>query len=123
MEADFQAVTGAAGPGPAAPPRSFVVPGCPAPWESYETVGDAGSAALLNGLNGRERQLEERRKRTPDVAFSLTKGTWQLAVVYERTPGARGHLTLLATNGSPACEEAFGQAQTAGTRSAQNRTS
>lgn len=94
-----------------APPRPFLVPGCLAAWESYEHVSDARWAALLDGLASRRWQLTGRLKRPPTVASSLTKGAWQLLVVHEKRPGTREHLSLLATNGTPACEEAFKQAQ------------
>ncbi|MFJ6372678.1 hypothetical protein ACIQK5_31405 [Streptomyces virginiae] len=116
VAADFDAATAAVGLGPAAPPRSFMLPGCLASWESYEPVSDAQWAALRDDLTGRQWRLTQRLKRPHTVASSLTEGTWHLTVVYEDTPGAREHLSLMAANDTPACEEAFEQAQAAGTR-------
>ncbi|MER6257608.1 hypothetical protein ABT224_40435 [Streptomyces sp. NPDC001584] len=116
VKADFEAATGAAGLGPAAPPLSFTVPGCLAPWESHEHVSDARLAALLDDLAGRRWQLTERWTRPHAVASSLTKGTWRLMVVHEKRPGSRERLSLLVTDSTPACEEAFEQAQAAGTQ-------
>ncbi|MFD7783807.1 hypothetical protein ACFV4Q_12030 [Streptomyces nojiriensis] len=118
VTADFEAATATAGLGPAAPPRPFLAPGCLAAWESYEQVSDARWAALLDGLASRRWQRTGRLKRPPTVASSLTKGAWHLLVVHEKRPGTREYLSLLATNGTPACEEAFKQAQAAGTQAA-----
>ncbi|MCX5174432.1 hypothetical protein [Streptomyces virginiae] len=118
VTADFEAATTAAGLGPAASPRSFMAPGCLAPWESYEHVSDAQWAALQGNLTSRQWQLTQRLKRPHTVASSLTKGTWHLMVVHEDRPGSRGHLSLMAVNSTPACEEAFKKAQAAGTQPA-----
>ncbi|WKD31105.1 hypothetical protein [Streptomyces xanthophaeus] len=114
VTADFEAATGTAGLGPAGPPLSSMVPGCLAPWESHEHVSDPRLAALVDDLTGRRWQLTGRWKKPHTVASSLTKGTWRLLVVHETRPGARERLTLLATDSTPACEEAFKQAQAAG---------
>ncbi|MFE5679879.1 hypothetical protein ACFQ7B_30480 [Streptomyces erythrochromogenes] len=114
VTADFEAAAAAAGVGPAAPPRAFTVPGCLAPWETYGDVGEARLAALLENLNHRQWQLTGRRKTTSAVASSLTKGTWHLMVVHRKRPGTPEHLALVATNSTPACEEAAEQAQTDG---------
>ncbi|MFI9064397.1 hypothetical protein ACIGQE_21405 [Streptomyces sp. NPDC053429] len=114
VTADMEAATATAGLGPAAPPRAFAVPGCLAAWESYETGSDAGLTALADGLTSHQWQLTARRKSTFGSSLSLTKGTWQLMVVHDKRPGAREHLRLLASNGTPTCEEAFRQAEAAG---------
>ncbi|CAM5471536.1 hypothetical protein [Streptomyces avidinii] len=114
--ADFEAATATAGLGPAAAPRSFMVPGCLAPWESYEHVSDARWAALLDNLTGRQWRPTQRLKRTHTVASSLTKGTWHLLVVHAKRPGTREHLSLVAANSTPACEKTFEQAEAAGSQ-------
>ncbi|MFF3728039.1 hypothetical protein ACFYYM_37395 [Streptomyces erythrochromogenes] len=114
VTADFEAAAAAAGVGPAAPPRAFTVPGCLAPWETYGDVGEARLAALLENLNNRQWQLTRRQKTKSAVASSLTKGTWHLMVVHRKRPGTPEHLALVATNSTPACEEAAEQAQTDG---------
>ncbi|MFG2235010.1 hypothetical protein ACGFNX_34310 [Streptomyces sp. NPDC048723] len=116
VAADFEAAAATAGLGPAAPSRSFVAPGCLAPWESYEHVSDARLAALLDDLTSRQWRLTGRHKKPPTIASSLTKGTWHLLVVHEKRPGSRERLSLLAANSTPACEDAFKQAQDAGTQ-------
>ncbi|MFF8259162.1 hypothetical protein [Streptomyces virginiae] len=116
VTADLEAATTTAGVGPAAPPRAFAVPGCLAPWESYGDVSDARLAALLESLTTRQWQLTGRRKTNPTVASSLTKGTWRLTVIHEKRAGTPQHLSLVAANSTPACEEAFKQAQTDGVR-------
>ncbi|MFB7264978.1 hypothetical protein ACFCXH_22905 [Streptomyces nojiriensis] len=71
---------------------------------------------LSSDITSRRWQLTERLKRPPTVASSLTKGTWHLLVMHEKRPGTREHLSLLATNSTPACERAFEQGQAAGTQ-------
>ncbi|WP_329192001.1 MULTISPECIES: hypothetical protein [unclassified Streptomyces] len=114
VTADLDAATATAGLGPAAPPRAFALPGCLVPWESYEAGSDARLTALADGLTHQQWQLTARRQSTFTSSVSWTKGTWQLMVVHDRRPGARERLTLLATNDTPACEEAFQQAEAAG---------
>ncbi|GLV90957.1 hypothetical protein Slala04_24110 [Streptomyces lavendulae subsp. lavendulae] len=114
VSADFEAATAAAGVGPAAPPRAFAVPGCLAPWESYGDVSDARLTALLESLTSRQWQLTGHRKTKRNVASSLEKDTWRLTVIHDKRAGAPQHLSLVAANSTPACEEAFKRAQADG---------
>ncbi|WP_328864002.1 hypothetical protein [Streptomyces virginiae] len=118
VTADFEAATATAGLGPAAPPRSFMVPGCLATWESRRDVNDARLAMLMENLTSRQWQLTGRRKTKPTVASSLAKGTWHLTVVHEKRAGTSEFLSLLALNSTPTCEEAFKKAQADGTHPA-----
>ncbi|MEC4575919.1 hypothetical protein [Streptomyces virginiae] len=84
-------------------------------------MSDARLTALLEHLTSRQWQLTGHRKTKPTVASSLEKDTWRLTDIHDKRGGAPQHLSLVAANSTPACEEAFKRAQADGIQAVQHR--